>query len=53
MNMVTNTQTRFVLYTIQVVIEKIPHRKLYLKLSYIDWELKVIRINQLIREDNK
>ena len=27
--------------------------ELYLKLSYRDWKLKVIKMNQLIREDNK
>jgi len=27
--------------------------ELYLKLSYRDWELKVMKMNQLIREDNK
>ena len=63
MNMDTNTQTRVVLYPIQAVIEKDNTPKslmnstmfteLYLNLSYRDWELKVIKMNQLIREDNK
>jgi len=49
----SNTSSNIEDTTLKLLRNSTIFAELYLKLSYRDWELKVIKMNQLIREDNK